>query len=360
MMLEHLGWDEAADAIIKGIEERDRGQDRHLRLRAPDGRARSCSKCSEFGHAIIDEHVRIGQPCEEDRPHRRRQRSAARSRTWRAEATSATSSSSTSSKGCRRARRSTSSSRARSRASTAQIIGTNELRRHRRRRRLHRHRRRRAQARHEPRRPARRSTRRSSPTSPTNIKKHAPKAFVIVVSNPLDAMVTLMKRVTRLPEGARRRHGGRARLVALPHVRRDGARRVGESVRRSCSAATATTWCRSGAAATVGGIPVAKLIQADRLDAIEERTRKAGGEIVALLEDRLGLLLAGARGDPDGGGVSSTTRRRSCPCAALLEGEYGVTRLLRRRAGPDRRRRRREVIELELTDEREEASSPSP
>ncbi len=59
------------------------------------------------------------------------------------------------------------------------------------------------------------------------IKKHAPKAFVIVVSNPLDAMVTLMKRADRLPEAARGRHGGRARLVALPLLPRDGARRLG-------------------------------------------------------------------------------------------------------------------------------------
>ena len=48
MMLEHIGWTEAADLIIKGMEKRDRAEDRHLRLRPPMEGAKEV-KCSEFG-----------------------------------------------------------------------------------------------------------------------------------------------------------------------------------------------------------------------------------------------------------------------------------------------------------------------
>ena len=79
-----------------------------------------------------------------------------------------------------------------------------------------------------------------------NAKKVCPNAFVIVISNPLDAMVYEYRRVVGAPEGARRRHGGRPRQRALPAL--SGARgerqRQGRA-RRWSSAGTATTWSPS-------------------------------------------------------------------------------------------------------------------
>ena len=80
------------------------------------------------------------------------------------------------------------------------------------------------------------------------IKQHAPDAFVIAVTNPLDAMVTQTKARHRLSQASRRRAGGRARLGALPHFPRERTQGLGRRAStRWCSAAMATTWCRCAA-----------------------------------------------------------------------------------------------------------------
>ena len=53
-------------------------------------------------------------------------------------------------------------------------------------------------------------------TVATNVREHCPDAFVIVITNPLDAMVWVMQKVTGLPAAAGGRHGGCPRLRALP------------------------------------------------------------------------------------------------------------------------------------------------
>jgi malate dehydrogenase len=73
----------------------------------------------------------------------------------------------------------------------------------------------------------------------------------------------------------------------------------------------------------VGGVPVEKLISADRLEAIEKRTRNAGGEVVALLKT------GSAYYSPASAAIQMAEaylfdKKRILPCAALLEGEYGV------------------------------------
>ena len=84
-----------------------------------------------------------------------------------------------------------------------------------------------------------------------------------------------------LPEEPRGRHGRRARLRALPRLPRLGARRLGPGrARRSCSAATATTWCRCVRYSTVAGIPVAKLLaegqaRRDRRSARKKRAARS-------------------------------------------------------------------------------------
>jgi malate dehydrogenase len=74
---------------------------------------------------------------------------------------------------------------------------------------------------------------------------------------------------------------------------------------------------------TVHGIPVAKLIAADRLDAIEKRVRGAGGEVVALLKT------GSAYYSPAHSAIEMAEsflfdRKKVLPCAAYLEGEYGL------------------------------------
>ena len=181
------------------------------------------------------------------------------------------------------------------------------------------------------------------------IKQHAPKAFVIVVSNPLDAMVTQMKRVTGFPKN---------QVVGMAGVLDSSRYRtfVAEELKVLVESVAAIVLGGHGddmvpvrSACTVGGIPVAKLIKEDRLKAIEDRTRKAGGEIVALLKTGSAFY------SPASAAVQMAEaylkdRKRILPCAALLEGEYGVkgfyvgVPVLIGGGGVER------VIELELTD----------
>ena len=156
-----------------------------------------------------------------------------------------------------------------------------------------------------------------------NLKAHAPNAFVIVITNPLDAMVTLMKRVTGFPK---QRVVGQAGVLDSSRYCAFVAMELGVSV-ESVSALVlgghgddmvpVRSYCQ------VGGVPVEKLIPADRLEAIEKRTRNAGGEVVALLKT------GSAYYSPASAAIQMAEaylfdKKRILPCAALLEGEYGV------------------------------------
>ena len=156
-----------------------------------------------------------------------------------------------------------------------------------------------------------------------NIKQHAPQSFVIVVSNPLDAMVTLMKRVTGFPK---QRVVGMAGVLDSARYRTFLAWELGVSV----TSVQALVLGGHGddmvpirSHTTVNGIPVAKLVGPERLDAIEKRVRGAGGEVVALLKTgsafyspaSSALLMADAY---------LNDRKAVLPCAAYLEGEYGL------------------------------------
>ncbi len=160
-------------------------------------------------------------------------------------------------------------------------------------------------------------------TAGENITKLAPKAFVIVVSNPLDAMVTLMKQVTGFPK---QQVVGMAGVLDSARYRRFLAWELGASV----TSVHAMVLGGHGddmvpirSHTTVNGIPVASLIKAERLDAIEDRVRKAGGEVVNLLKT------GSAYYSPASSALSMADaylndRKAVLPCAAYLEGEYGL------------------------------------
>jgi malate dehydrogenase len=74
---------------------------------------------------------------------------------------------------------------------------------------------------------------------------------------------------------------------------------------------------------TVNGIPVASLVKADRLDAIEKRVRGAGGEVVALLKTG-SAFYSPAHSAIEMAEAYLTDRKQVLPCAAWLEGEYGL------------------------------------
>jgi malate dehydrogenase len=156
------------------------------------------------------------------------------------------------------------------------------------------------------------------------IKKHAPNTFVIVVTNPLDAMVTLMQRATGFPKN---RVVGQSGILDSSRYRSFVAKELNVSV-NSVSAMVlgghGDDMVPVRSTCLVGGTPVEKLIPAKRLEEIEKRVRNAGGEVVALLKTGSAFV------SPATAAVRMTEafffdKKEILPCAALLEGEYGVS-----------------------------------
>jgi malate dehydrogenase len=157
----------------------------------------------------------------------------------------------------------------------------------------------------------------------TGIKTHAPKAFVIVLTNPLDAMVTLMKRATGF---AKQKVIGMAGVLDSARYRTFLAMELGvsvNSVQALVLGGHGDDMVPVRSSCTVGGVPVERLLSAERLDAIEARTRQAGGEIVALLKTGSAFY------SPASAAIRMAEsylydRKEILPCAAYLEGEYGL------------------------------------
>jgi len=156
----------------------------------------------------------------------------------------------------------------------------------------------------------------------TNIRNRAPNAFVIVITNPLDAMVTAMKRITGFPK---QRVVGQAGVLDSARYRTFVAMELGVSVQSVTAIVLGghgddmvpvRSYCQ------VGGVPVEKLIPAARLKAIEARVRQAGGEIVNLL--KTSAFYSPAHAAIQMAEAYLYDRKQVLPCAALLEGEYGV------------------------------------
>src|SRR5438067_1939241 len=156
-----------------------------------------------------------------------------------------------------------------------------------------------------------------------NMKEKCPNAFVIVISNPLDAMVYAMKQITGFPK---ERVVGMAGVLDSSRFRLFIAEELGVSIEdvhaivlggHGDDMVPLTRYC------SVAGIPLDKLIAQDRLNAIIDRTRKGGGEIVALLKTG-SAFYAPATSAIAMAESYLKDKKRVLPCAALLEGEYGI------------------------------------
>jgi malate dehydrogenase len=154
-----------------------------------------------------------------------------------------------------------------------------------------------------------------------NAKKHCPDAFVIVISNPLDAMVYEYKRRVGAP---------RAKVVGMAGVLDSARFSLFLAREANASIKDVRTMVLGGhgddmvpvlSHCTINGLPVQKLVAKDALDKIVDRTRKGGGEIV-------GLMGTSAYYAPAASAIQMAEaylrdEKRILPAAALLEGEYG-------------------------------------
>ncbi len=157
----------------------------------------------------------------------------------------------------------------------------------------------------------------------TNVKKYCEGAFVIVVSNPLDAMVYTMQKITGFPT---KKVIGMAGVLDASRFRTFVALELGVSVKD----VTALVLGGHGddmvplpRFCTVNGIPLPDLLSQEKISAIIERTKMAGGEIVNLLKTGSAFF------SPASSALAMAesnlkVKKRVIACAAYLNGEYGV------------------------------------
>jgi malate dehydrogenase len=161
------------------------------------------------------------------------------------------------------------------------------------------------------------------------LKQYAPDAFVICITNPLDAMVWALQKASGLPKN---KVVGMAGVLDSARFRYFLSEELGVSVKD----VHAMTLGGHGddmvpliRYSTVGGVPLPELVKMgwlsqERLDAIVERTRKGGGEIVALLKTGSAYYAPAASAIAMAESYLKD-QKRILPCAAHLSGQYGVT-----------------------------------
>lgn len=155
------------------------------------------------------------------------------------------------------------------------------------------------------------------------IKTQAPKSIVIVVSNPLDAMCAVMQKETGFP---RERVIGMAGVLDSARMRTFIAEALSvsvENVHAFVLGGHGDTMVPLPRYSTVSGIPVTELLPADKVEAIMQRTRQGGAEIVKLLE-KGSAYYAPAVSTREMIEAILLDKKKILPCAVLLQGEYGV------------------------------------
>ena len=156
-----------------------------------------------------------------------------------------------------------------------------------------------------------------------NVKKYAPNAFVIVISNPLDAMVYAFYKVSGFNKN---------KVIGMAGALDSGRFRAFIAMETGYSVQDVTCMVLGGHGdsmvpisrlATIGGVPVSDLISEERLKAIEERTKFAGGELVKLFGNG-SAFYAPAQCAIEMAESYLKDKKRVIPSAALCEGEFDI------------------------------------
>jgi malate dehydrogenase len=154
------------------------------------------------------------------------------------------------------------------------------------------------------------------------IKEHAPKAFVIVITNPLDVMTYLLHHITGFP---RERVIGMAGVLDSTRFRSFLAAEIGvsiEDIQAMVLGGHGDTMVPLVRYSTVGGIPIEKFIAKERLAEIVQRTRDGGAEIVKLLQTGSAFYAPAASAVQMAESILKD-KKRLLPVCAYLNGEYG-------------------------------------
>ena len=163
------------------------------------------------------------------------------------------------------------------------------------------------------------------------IRKYCPEAFVIVITNPLDAMVWALQKSSGLPAHKVVGMAGVLDSARFRHFLAEAMNVSVEDVTAFVLGGHGDEMVPSVRYSTVGGIPLPDLVKMgwltqDKLDAMVERTRKGGGEIVNLLKTGSAFYAPAASAIAMAESYLKD-KKRLLPCAARLDGQYGVSGL---------------------------------
>jgi malate dehydrogenase len=157
------------------------------------------------------------------------------------------------------------------------------------------------------------------------VAQRSPNCIIIVVSNPLDAMCEVARRVSKFP---RERVLGMAGVLDSARMRAFIAMELNVSVENTHAfvlGGHGDTMVPLPRYSTVAGIPITELISKERIDAIVDRTRNGGAEIVNLL--KTSAWYAPGASSVEMVEAILKDKRKILPCAAYLQGEYGYNGL---------------------------------
>src|SRR5438876_8212521 len=189
------------------------------------------------------------------------------------------------------------------------------------------------------------------------IVQRSPNCIIIVVSNPLDAMCEVARRVSRFP---------RERVIGMAGVLDSARMRAFIAMELNVSVESTHAFVLGGHGdtmvplprySTVAGIPITELISGDRINAIVDRTRNGGAEIVNLL--KTSAWYAPGASTVEMVEAILKDKRKILPCAAYLQGEYGIRGLYvgvpikLSRSGVE------QIVEIKLTDQERTALNKS-
>jgi malate dehydrogenase len=183
--------------------------------------------------------------------------------------------------------------------------------------------------------------------------KHSPNAMLLVVSNPLDAMAYTAFKVSGFPKN---KVFGMAGILDTTRFRTFLAMEINvsvESIQALVLGGHGDTMVPISRYTTVSGIPISHFIPQDRLDAIIDRTRKGGGEIVKYLKTG-SAYYAPSLAVAEMVESIAKDKKKILPCAAYLEGEYGINDLYFGVPVKLGANGVEEIIEIDLTDEEKE------
>lgn len=181
------------------------------------------------------------------------------------------------------------------------------------------------------------------------VSKHSPDAILIIVSNPLDAMCHVAYDTCGFPKN---------RVIGMAGVLDSARFRAFISMELNVSVENTHAFVLGGHGdtmvplprySTVAGIPITELLSAEKIEALVDRTRKGGGEIVSLLKTG-SAFYAPASAAVEMAESILKDKKKILPCAAYLEGEYGIKDLFIGVPVKLGASGIEEIIQIELTD----------